>query len=177
MTLEIVDVLGFISRNPSVIPHMLIMATCSALGQLFIFKTIKHYGPLVFATIQTVRQLLSVVLSILYFGHPINRMEAKKTKKQNKNSPFSTLGTRSTGWRQNDKTQKQDTQKQTLKKCQHSRELQPSFVTRSSHPVSSHAPVVTRASRHAPSCPCIAAMRSSFKPSRHASLFQSLTRF
>ena len=52
------------------------MAVCSAVGQLFIFHTIKRYGPLVFATIQTVRQLLSIVLSILFFGHPINLPEA-----------------------------------------------------------------------------------------------------
>jgi hypothetical protein len=30
----------------------------------------------VFATIQTVRQLLSIVLSILFFSHPINAMES-----------------------------------------------------------------------------------------------------
>ena len=29
-----------------------------------------------FATIQTVRQLLSIVLSILFFSHPINAMES-----------------------------------------------------------------------------------------------------
>ena len=45
------------------------------MGQLFIFYTIKRYGPLVFATIQTVRQLLSIVLSILFFAHPLNAME------------------------------------------------------------------------------------------------------
>ena len=46
------------------------------MGQLFIFHTIKRYGPLVFATIQTVRQLLSIVLSILFFAPPINLAEA-----------------------------------------------------------------------------------------------------
>ena len=46
------------------------------MGQLFIFYTIKRYGPLIFATIQTVRQLLSIVLSILFFGHPINLAES-----------------------------------------------------------------------------------------------------
>ena len=45
------------------------------MGQLFIFYTIKRYGPLIFATIQTVRQLLSIVLSILFFAHPLNAME------------------------------------------------------------------------------------------------------
>merc|ERR1712070_577408 len=62
-------------QNPSILPHILTMSICSAIGQLFIFHTIKKYGPLVFATIQTVRQLLSIILSILFFGHPINAME------------------------------------------------------------------------------------------------------
>ena len=35
--------------------HIGLMAVCSAVGQLFIFYTIKTYGPLVFATIQTAR--------------------------------------------------------------------------------------------------------------------------
>jgi len=52
------------------------MSVCSAVGQLFIFYTIKNYGPLVFATIQTVRQLLSILLSIIFFNHPVNTMEA-----------------------------------------------------------------------------------------------------
>merc|ERR1712032_996758 len=76
VTLEIVGVVNFMTANPSVITHMMIMSVCSAVGQLFIFTTIKKYGPLVFATIQTVRQLLSIVLSIIFFGHPVNRMEA-----------------------------------------------------------------------------------------------------
>jgi hypothetical protein len=46
-----------------------------AVGQLFIFHTIKVYGPLIFATIQTVRQLISIFNSIVQFGHPINSME------------------------------------------------------------------------------------------------------
>ena len=141
VTLEIVDVLGFISRNPSVIPHMLIMATCSALGQLFIFKTIKHYGPLVFATIQTVRQLLSVVLSILYFGHPINRMEAKKNKKTKQKLSILYFGhpiNRMEAKRQDTKTRhtKANTQKvSTLTRAstqfRHTL-FSPSFVTRTS---------------------------------------------
>jgi len=75
LNLEIVSVVRFISANPEIVYHISIMAICSAVGQLFIFYTIKTYGPLVFATIQTVRQLLSIVLSILFFAHPLNAME------------------------------------------------------------------------------------------------------
>mmetsp|Transcript_66628 Transcript_66628/g.199078 ORF Transcript_66628/g.199078 Transcript_66628/m.199078 type:complete len:446 (-) Transcript_66628:294-1631(-) len=76
VTLEIVQVASYLTANPSVVPHIVTMSICSAVGQLFIFYTIKHYGPLVFATIQTVRQLLSILLSILLFAHPVNAMEA-----------------------------------------------------------------------------------------------------
>uniref|UniRef100_A0A7S0LHM6 Sugar phosphate transporter domain-containing protein n=1 Tax=Coccolithus braarudii TaxID=221442 RepID=A0A7S0LHM6_9EUKA len=76
VTLEIIQVVDYMVANPLILNHMLVMAICSAVGQLFIFHTIKQYGPLVFATIQTVRQLLSIVLSILFFAHPVNNMEA-----------------------------------------------------------------------------------------------------
>mmetsp|Transcript_43938 Transcript_43938/g.72983 ORF Transcript_43938/g.72983 Transcript_43938/m.72983 type:complete len:419 (-) Transcript_43938:811-2067(-) len=76
VTLEIVQVTAYIASNPEIMTHMFVMSVCSAVGQLFIFTTIKKYGPLVFATIQTVRQLLSIVLSIVFFGHPVNHMEA-----------------------------------------------------------------------------------------------------
>merc|ERR1719238_2016905 len=75
LNLEILSVLSFIAANQAIMWHISVMAICSAVGQLFIFYTIKRYGPLVFATIQTVRQLLSIVLSILFFAHPLNAME------------------------------------------------------------------------------------------------------
>merc|ERR1712060_985362 len=75
VTLEIVSVWTYFIANPTIMTHMFVMAICSAVGQLFIFTTIKKYGPLVFATIQTVRQLLSIMLSIIFFGHPVNHME------------------------------------------------------------------------------------------------------
>lgn len=68
VTLEIVDVARFLMVNPSAIPHIVTMSICSAIGQLFIFYTIKHFGPLVFATIQTVRQVSPVAKSQFYQG-------------------------------------------------------------------------------------------------------------
>ena len=50
--MEIKDVLTYFGENPSILTHIFTMAICSAIGQLFIFYTIKRYGPLVFATIQ-----------------------------------------------------------------------------------------------------------------------------
>ena len=100
LTWELADVSRFVSENPAILPHIFLMAVCSAIGhqpaetprvaesrrespravglpsphrrdpwwrfsihprwpaagQLFIFHTIKTYGPLVFATIQTAGQ-------------------------------------------------------------------------------------------------------------------------
>mmetsp|Transcript_41942 Transcript_41942/g.136074 ORF Transcript_41942/g.136074 Transcript_41942/m.136074 type:complete len:209 (+) Transcript_41942:845-1471(+) len=75
LTQELTDVSRFVSENPAILPHIFLMAVCSAIGQLFIFHTIKTYGPLVFATIQTVRQLLSIFNSFVQFGHEVVPME------------------------------------------------------------------------------------------------------
>jgi solute carrier family 35 (adenosine 3'-phospho 5'-phosphosulfate transporter), member B2 len=40
-------------------------------GQLFITHTIRSYGALLFATVMTTRQFLSVLLSCLLFRHPL----------------------------------------------------------------------------------------------------------
>ena len=40
-------------------------------GQLFIYHTIKAYGALLFATVMTTRQFLSILLSCLLFVHPL----------------------------------------------------------------------------------------------------------
>jgi len=76
VTAEILYVVRYIGENPSILYYVMTMSVCSAVGQLFIFHTIKTYGPLVFATIQTVRQLLSIALSIIFFGHSVNALEA-----------------------------------------------------------------------------------------------------
>ena len=68
--------LAFLAANPAALANVLTLSLTSATGQLFIFYTISKYGPLVFATIQTVRQFLSGVLSIVFFAHPLNSMEA-----------------------------------------------------------------------------------------------------
>ena len=76
VTLEISHVYEYLLHNPTCVLHIFVMAICSAVGQLFIFYTVKTYVPLVFATIQTVRQFLSVIFSILFFAHAINSMMA-----------------------------------------------------------------------------------------------------
>ena len=42
------------------------------IGQLFISHTIRTYGALLFATVMTTRQFISILLSCVLFGHPLS---------------------------------------------------------------------------------------------------------
>jgi len=63
--------LEFLKDNPSAVWDNLVIATTSATGQVFIFCTIKAFGPVVFAIMMTTRQVFSLVLSTVIFGHSI----------------------------------------------------------------------------------------------------------
>lgn len=71
---ELTEAVTFIALNPAIHSHLLLASLCSSVGQLFIFYTIKTFGPLVFTIIMTTRQVLSIALSCVVFGHPINGM-------------------------------------------------------------------------------------------------------
>lgn len=47
------------------------MSTFTPAGSLFISYTIKSFGALMFATIMTTRQFLSILLSSFFFGSPL----------------------------------------------------------------------------------------------------------
>lgn len=76
LTAEAFELPRFFASHPDCALHVAMMSVCSAIGQLFIFFTIKHFGALAFATINTVRTMFSVVLSFSIFGHAINAAEA-----------------------------------------------------------------------------------------------------
>lgn len=62
----------FLRANPIVIRYNIITAITSASGQLCIFYTIKEFGPIVFTIIMTTRQMMSICISALVFGHSIS---------------------------------------------------------------------------------------------------------
>jgi adenosine 3'-phospho 5'-phosphosulfate transporter B2 len=61
----------FLTANPIALHYNIITAITSASGQLFIFYTIKEFGPIVFTVIMTTRQMFSISLSAVLFGHVI----------------------------------------------------------------------------------------------------------
>mmetsp|Transcript_1506 Transcript_1506/g.2485 ORF Transcript_1506/g.2485 Transcript_1506/m.2485 type:complete len:350 (+) Transcript_1506:102-1151(+) len=63
---------AFILADPTALLHMTVLSITSATGQLFIFYTIKEFGPVIFTIMMTIRQILSLFLSLLLFGHSIS---------------------------------------------------------------------------------------------------------
>jgi uncharacterized membrane protein YgcG len=62
-------IIEFLVMNPTALWYNIISAACGTMGQFFIYATIKDFGPVVFTIIMTTRQMLSTVLSAVYFGH------------------------------------------------------------------------------------------------------------
>ena len=61
--------IAFINEHSSFGIHILIISFSSALGQLFLFYTIAEFGPVVFTIIMVTRQMFSILLSCLIYGH------------------------------------------------------------------------------------------------------------
>ena len=61
--------LQFLSNNPEAIIDNITISVTSATGQLFIYYTVKEFGPVVFTIIMTTRQMFSMVLSSFAYGH------------------------------------------------------------------------------------------------------------
>jgi len=62
---------NFIERHPGVMADVVVLSTAAMLGQLCILYTIREFGALLFATIMTTRQFISILLSCIIFMHPL----------------------------------------------------------------------------------------------------------
>jgi len=72
ITNDFPKVFEFMGANPGVLWYNIITAITSASGQLFIYYTIKEFGPIVFTIIMTTRQMISICISSIVFAHPIS---------------------------------------------------------------------------------------------------------
>jgi len=68
---ELEPAFSFISRHPECHVHLIAFALCAVIGQLFIFQTVKAFGPVVFTIIMTVRLALSILASCWLYDHDI----------------------------------------------------------------------------------------------------------
>jgi adenosine 3'-phospho 5'-phosphosulfate transporter B2 len=62
----------FILSDSEAFYHMFILSLTAASGQLFLYYTLQEYGPVTLTIIMTVRQVLSLFVSCLLFGHPLD---------------------------------------------------------------------------------------------------------
>ncbi|KAF8895262.1 UAA transporter [Infundibulicybe gibba] len=66
---ELMGALTFIREHPSIILPLAQFALTGALGQLFIFETLQHFGSLTLVTITLTRKLFTMLLSVVVYGH------------------------------------------------------------------------------------------------------------
>jgi len=67
-----VESTAFILEHHDFAFDCVLLSICSAVGQLFIYYTIEKFGAVVFVIIMTIRQALAVLLSCIFYHHPIS---------------------------------------------------------------------------------------------------------
>jgi len=72
LTSQLLDVIKFFREFPSALPDVFAFSLCGALGQLFIFHTLEHFGSLSLVTITVTRKLFTILLSLFWFNHKVN---------------------------------------------------------------------------------------------------------
>merc|ERR1719271_2229046 len=66
----------FFLQHPESIVDVLGLSVLSTVGQIFIYHTVKHHGPVTLTLIMTTRQVASIVLSCALFHHGIPQVAA-----------------------------------------------------------------------------------------------------
>lgn len=72
---KVLDSIAFLTKYPSVMADMGVLSFSAVSGQFAITYTIKEFGALLYATIMTIRQFLSVFMSNLLFRHGMTPMQ------------------------------------------------------------------------------------------------------
>ncbi|EJF63362.1 UAA transporter [Dichomitus squalens LYAD-421 SS1] len=68
---ELGAALAFVRTHPSVVGPLAQFALTGALGQLFIFETLQHFGSLTLVTITLTRKLFTMLLSVVVYNHKL----------------------------------------------------------------------------------------------------------
>ena len=66
-----VDLIQFCQENPDAAWDVLLFCSCGAIGQLFIFYTIRTFGSLTNTLICTTRKFFNILLSVLWSRNPL----------------------------------------------------------------------------------------------------------
>eukprot|EP00400_MALV-I_sp_L67-5_P000366 gene366-686_t len=65
----------FIKKHPLFLWDATTLSVSATVGQIAVISCIQYFGALVTAAIMTLRQVVSTLLSLLYYGHPVNAMQ------------------------------------------------------------------------------------------------------
>lgn len=71
-TSEVTNVIRFVQLHPRIVLDILAFGLSGAIGQIFIFLTLSMHGSLILVTITVTRKLFTMLLSVLWFNHPLN---------------------------------------------------------------------------------------------------------
>jgi len=68
---DLFDALQFLQAHPKAVSALFQFAITGALGQLFIFETLQHFGSLTLVTITLTRKLFTMLLSVVLYNHKL----------------------------------------------------------------------------------------------------------
>ncbi|KAL8811638.1 MAG: hypothetical protein Q9200_001638 [Gallowayella weberi] len=74
-TNELSSALTFIRTHPAVGKDIFLFSVCGAVGQIFIYYTLAHFSSLLLVTVTVTRKMLTMMLSVLWFGHRLSGMQ------------------------------------------------------------------------------------------------------
>ncbi|EAS04592.1 UAA transporter family protein (macronuclear) [Tetrahymena thermophila SB210] len=66
---SLITCINFILTHNDILFDVLTIGFLGCIGQVFIFFTIRHFGPVILALVTTTRKFFTVLASIAYFGH------------------------------------------------------------------------------------------------------------
>lgn len=66
--------MAFVFQHHTMITHLILFCLASTVGQLFIFYTVKKFGPVVFSIIMSCRILFSTLISCFAYSHPVTEL-------------------------------------------------------------------------------------------------------
>lgn len=72
---EMQGALAFCAKHPQILPNLVYFACTMSLGSVFIFQMQKQFGALTVTLTTTLRKLISVVFSVLWFGHTLQPVQ------------------------------------------------------------------------------------------------------
>ncbi|MCJ1313210.1 UDP-galactose transporter [Agyrium rufum] len=72
---ELTSALTFLTRHSAAWKDVLGFAACGAVGQIFIYYTLSKFSSLLLVTVTVTRKMLTMMLSVLWFGHRLSGMQ------------------------------------------------------------------------------------------------------